>query len=77
MNNHEKINYVEFPAKDIEKAKAFFSRYLTGLLLTMVLNIQPSPMQASTVVFSNLICRFLPRMVVRLLSSTVRTWSKR
>lgn len=25
MNNHEKINYVEFPAKDIEKAKAFFS----------------------------------------------------
>lgn len=25
MNNHEKINYVEFPAKDIEKAKAFFA----------------------------------------------------
>ena len=25
MNQHEKINYVEFPAKDIEKAKAFFS----------------------------------------------------
>ena len=25
MNEHEKINYVEFPAKDIEKAKAFFS----------------------------------------------------
>jgi predicted enzyme related to lactoylglutathione lyase len=24
MNEHEKINYVEFPAKDIEKAKAFF-----------------------------------------------------
>ena len=24
MNQHEKINYVEFPAKDIEKAKAFF-----------------------------------------------------
>lgn len=24
MNNHEKINYVEFPAKDIEKTKAFF-----------------------------------------------------
>lgn len=24
MNKHEKINYVEFPAKDIEKAKAFF-----------------------------------------------------
>lgn len=25
MNLHEKINYVELPAKDIEKAKAFFS----------------------------------------------------
>ena len=25
MNEHEKINYVEFPAKDIEKAKSFFS----------------------------------------------------
>jgi len=25
MNEHEKINYVEFPARDIEKAKAFFT----------------------------------------------------
>ncbi len=25
MNKHEKINYVEFPAKDIEANKAFFS----------------------------------------------------
>ena len=25
MNEHEKINYVEFPAKDLLKAKAFFS----------------------------------------------------
>ena len=25
MNEHEKINYVEFPAKDIESAKSFFS----------------------------------------------------
>lgn len=25
MNEHEKINYVEFPAKEIEKAKAFFT----------------------------------------------------
>ena len=25
MNEHEKIDYVEFPAKDIEAAKAFFS----------------------------------------------------
>lgn len=25
MNNHEKINYVEFPAKNIELAKTFFS----------------------------------------------------
>ncbi|PCI27656.1 MAG: glyoxalase [SAR324 cluster bacterium] len=24
MNKHEKINYVEFPAKDLDKAKAFF-----------------------------------------------------
>jgi len=24
MNEHEKINYVEFPAKDIEQTKAFF-----------------------------------------------------
>ena len=24
MNQHEKINYVEFPAKDIEATKAFF-----------------------------------------------------
>ncbi|MEH6649915.1 MAG: VOC family protein [Motiliproteus sp.] len=25
MNRHEKINYLEFPAKDIETAKVFFS----------------------------------------------------
>ena len=25
MNDHEKINYVEFPAKDIEAAKEFFT----------------------------------------------------
>ncbi len=25
MNEHEKINYVEFPARDIEATKAFFS----------------------------------------------------
>jgi hypothetical protein len=25
MNEHEKINYVEFPAKEIGKAKAFFT----------------------------------------------------
>lgn len=25
-NEHEKINYVEFPAKDIDKAKTFFSQ---------------------------------------------------
>jgi predicted enzyme related to lactoylglutathione lyase len=25
MNQHEKINYVEFPAKDIEKARTFFN----------------------------------------------------
>jgi len=25
MNDHEKINYVEFPAKDIDSAKRFFS----------------------------------------------------
>ena len=26
MDQHEKINYVEFPARDIEKAKGFFSK---------------------------------------------------
>lgn len=26
MNHHEKINYVEFPAKDIEATKAFFTK---------------------------------------------------
>jgi len=25
MNEHEKINYIEFPAKDIEATKAFFT----------------------------------------------------
>jgi len=25
MNDHEKINYVEFPARDLEKTKAFFN----------------------------------------------------
>ena len=25
MNQHEKINYVEFPARDLEKAKTFFT----------------------------------------------------
>ncbi|WHI52076.1 VOC family protein [Microbulbifer sp. MLAF003] len=25
MDNHEKINYVELPSKDLEKTKAFFS----------------------------------------------------
>ena len=26
MNRHEKINYIEFPATDLQKTKAFFSR---------------------------------------------------
>ena len=26
MNQHEKINYIEFPAKDIKKAKDFFEK---------------------------------------------------
>lgn len=26
MNQHEKINYVEFPARDIEQTKSFFTR---------------------------------------------------
>lgn len=26
MNEHEKINYVEFPSRDIEKTKEFFSK---------------------------------------------------
>ena len=26
MNEHEKINYVEFPSKDIEATKAFFNK---------------------------------------------------
>ncbi|MEM9907436.1 MAG: VOC family protein [Cyanobacteria bacterium P01_D01_bin.44] len=26
MNEHEKINYVEFPAKDMEATKAFFTK---------------------------------------------------
>jgi len=26
MNAHEKINYVEFPAKDLDKTKAFFEK---------------------------------------------------
>ncbi len=26
MNEHEKINYVEFPAKDLERIKEFFSK---------------------------------------------------
>ena len=26
MNQHEKINYVEFPARDIEATKAFFTK---------------------------------------------------
>lgn len=26
MNEHEKINYIEFPAKDLQKTKAFFVR---------------------------------------------------
>ena len=26
MNNHEKINYIEFPAKDIEATKSFFTK---------------------------------------------------
>lgn len=26
MNEHEKINYVEFPVKDLEATKAFFSK---------------------------------------------------
>ena len=26
MNHHEKINYVEFPARDIEAVKMFFTK---------------------------------------------------
>ncbi len=40
MNQHEKLNYVEFAAKDLESTKAFFQRFLAGNLLTMGLNTQ-------------------------------------
>ncbi len=40
MNIHEKINYVEFPAKDINAVKAFLRQHLDGNLPTMGLTIQ-------------------------------------
>lgn len=33
MNDHEKINYVEFPAKDIELAKRFFTAAFNWLFV--------------------------------------------
>ena len=45
MSAHEKIDYVEFPAKDIEVTKAFLLQYSAGRSLTMGLTIRLSPMQ--------------------------------
>lgn len=39
MNKHEKVNYVEFPAKDLAATKDFLKLFLTGNLLIMALNI--------------------------------------
>lgn len=46
MNQHEKINYVEFAAKDLESRKRFFQRFLAGALLTMDLIIPHFQMKA-------------------------------
>ena len=39
MHEHDKINYLEFPAKDISATKTFFLPPSTGHLLTSALNI--------------------------------------
>ena len=70
MNEHEKINYVEFPAKDIEKSKA-------GHLSTTAPNIAPSQMRVLMADFINLTYLLLPRMAVRLSFSIVRNLRRR
>ena len=39
MNEHEKINYVELPAKDLEATKTFLLKYSIGHLQIMELSI--------------------------------------
>lgn len=52
MNAHEKINYVEFPAKDIDATKAFLRKSLAGHLKNSGLIMQPFQDKEWTVVFS-------------------------
>jgi len=56
MNEHEKINYVEFPTKDIEATKAFFSTVFGWSFIDYALNTPLSQMKVSTAAFSNPIC---------------------
>ena len=53
MNEHEKINYVEFPTKDIEATKAFFSTVFGWSFIDYALNTPLSQMKVSTAAFSN------------------------
>jgi hypothetical protein len=49
MRYHESIDYVEFPASDLEAVKVFFSRFLVGVSPIMERITAPSPTLGSMV----------------------------
>ena len=53
MNEHEKINYIEFPAKDIEATKVFFSTVFGWSFTDYGPEYTAFQMKVSTVVFLN------------------------
>ena len=51
MSDHEKLNYVEFPACDLPATKAFLVVYLIGSLLTTAQNTRRLVAKGSMVAF--------------------------
>lgn len=74
MNEHEKINYVEFPAKDITQTKAFFSSLFGWEFEDFGEEYTAFSNQGLDGGFFNQIKTHLPKTGVRLLCSLVKIW---
>lgn len=64
MNKYEKINYLEFPAKDLEATKPILKQFLTGRLSIMERTMLLSLMLELRVVFLNWTCPFRQKTAV-------------
>lgn len=77
MSSHEKINYLEIPARNLEKTKVFLAMFLAGLSKILVASTRPFLMRELREVFLNPISVLPQKTAVHWLFSTVPNWRRR